>query len=136
LSSDSSLPCLAVTIRTTENGHKPFDISSFKFCHSNLDIWYGFIDLHFTLEVRPLAKPVKVWVPMRTAAPICCTSMLNDAIGWNRVEQILMAHYTVGTGIEGVDAYPPLLRFKGMLLLKRFRINSDRELENQIHPAK
>jgi IS5 family transposase len=58
---------------------------------------------------------------------------LNDAIDWRRVEQILMAHYTVGTSGEGADAYPPLLLFKCMLLQKWFRINSDPELENQIN---
>ena len=58
---------------------------------------------------------------------------LNDAIDWDRVEQILMAHYTVGTSGEGADAYPPLLLFKCMLLQKWFRINSDPELENQIN---
>jgi transposase len=58
---------------------------------------------------------------------------LNDAIEWARVEQILMAHYTVGTSGEGADAYPPLLLFKCMLLQKWFRINSDPELENQIN---
>ncbi|BBO73541.1 hypothetical protein DSCW_09580 [Desulfosarcina widdelii] len=58
---------------------------------------------------------------------------LNEAIEWKRVEQILMAHYTVGTSGEGADAYPPLLLFKCMLLQKWFRINSDPELENQIN---
>ena len=58
---------------------------------------------------------------------------LNDAIEWNRVEPILMAHYTVGTSGEGADAYPPLLLFKCMLLQKWFRIKSDPELENQIN---
>ena len=58
---------------------------------------------------------------------------LNEAINWARVEQILMAHYTVGTSGEGADAYPPLLLFKCMLLQKWFRINSDPELENQIN---
>jgi hypothetical protein len=58
---------------------------------------------------------------------------LNEAINWVRVEQILMAHYTVGTSGEGADAYPPLLLFKCMLLQKWFRINSDPELENQIN---
>ena len=58
---------------------------------------------------------------------------LNDAINWDRVEPILMAHYTVGTSGEGADAYPPLLLFKCMLLQKWFRINSDPELENQIN---
>ena len=58
---------------------------------------------------------------------------LNDAIEWNRVEQILMAQYTVGTSGEGADACPPLLLFNCMLLQKWFRINSDPELENQIN---
>jgi IS5 family transposase len=58
---------------------------------------------------------------------------LNDSIDWDRVEQILVAHYTVGTSGEGADAYPPLLLFKCMLLQKWFRINSDPELENQIN---
>ncbi len=54
---------------------------------------------------------------------------LNDSIAWDRVEQILMAHYTVGTSGEVADAYPPLLLFKCMLFQKWFRINSDPELE-------
>jgi len=58
---------------------------------------------------------------------------LDAAIDWQRVEQILMAHYTVGTSGEGADAYPPLMLFKCMLLQKWFRINSDPELENQIN---
>jgi hypothetical protein len=29
---------------------------------------------------------------------------LNDAIAWNRVEHILMAHYTVENSGEGADA--------------------------------
>ncbi|WP_167527606.1 transposase [Desulfosarcina alkanivorans] len=58
---------------------------------------------------------------------------LNDPIEWKRVEQILIAHYTVGTSGEGADAYPPLLLFKCMLLQKWLRINSDPELENQIN---
>ena len=61
---------------------------------------------------------------------------LDAAIEWSRVELILMAHYTVGTSGEGAGAYPPLLLFKCMLLQKWFRIKSDPELENQIHPVK
>ena len=38
---------------------------------------------------------------------------LDAAIDWLRVEQILMAHYTVGISGEEADAYhPPLLFFK------------------------
>ncbi|MCB2146375.1 MAG: transposase [Deltaproteobacteria bacterium] len=72
---------------------------------------------------------------------------LNTVIDWVRVEQILIAHYAVGTSGEGADAYPPLFLFKFMLLQKWFRpstifrtyginIQSDPELENQIHPVK
>jgi len=43
---------------------------------------------------------------------------LNKSIDWNRVEDILMSHYTVGLPKEGADAYPPLLLFKCLLLLK------------------
>jgi len=84
---------------------------------------------------------------------------LNETINWSRVEEILMNHYSVGTSSEGADAYPPLLLFKCVLLQKWFRprgmgfapvewssnatgqafhragINSDTELENQIHPV-
>ncbi|MDI6688383.1 MAG: hypothetical protein QME06_09220 [Desulfobacterales bacterium] len=34
---------------------------------------------------------------------------LKKSINWNRVEDILVSHYTVGTSNEGADAYPPLL---------------------------
>jgi hypothetical protein len=40
------------------------------------------------------------------------------------------------TSGEGANAYPPILLFKCMLLQNWFRINSDPELENQIHPVK
>jgi len=59
--------------------------------------------------------------------------ILNNSINWNRVEDVLMAHYTIGTSGEGADAYPPLLLYKCMLLQKWFRIDSDPELENQIN---
>ncbi len=36
---------------------------------------------------------------------------LKKAINWNRIESILMSHYTVGTSGEGADAYPPLLLY-------------------------
>ena len=58
---------------------------------------------------------------------------LNTALNWDRIESILMSHYTVGTSGEGADAYPPLLLFKCLMLQKWFRINSDPELENQIN---
>ena len=43
---------------------------------------------------------------------------LDKSINWSRVKEILMNHYTVGTAKEGVDAYPPLLLFKCLLLQK------------------
>ena len=58
---------------------------------------------------------------------------LRKSINWNRVEDILMSHYTVGTSNEGADAYPPLLLFKCLLLQKWFHIDSDPELENMIN---
>ena len=41
---------------------------------------------------------------------------LNQSIDWNRINTILLSHYTVGTSSEGTDAYPPFLLFKGLLL--------------------
>ena len=58
---------------------------------------------------------------------------LDNSIDWKRVDDVLMAHYTVGTSGEGVDAYPPILLFKSMLLQKWFQIKSNSELENQIN---
>jgi len=58
---------------------------------------------------------------------------LNKSINWNRVEDALMSHYTVGSSNKGADAYPPLLLFKCLLLQKWFHIDSDPELENQIN---
>jgi len=37
---------------------------------------------------------------------------LNSSLNWDRIESILMSHYSVGTSTEGADAYPPLLLFK------------------------
>jgi IS5 family transposase len=58
---------------------------------------------------------------------------LNQSIDWNRINTILLSHYTVGTSGEGADAYPPLLLYKCLLLQKWFHIDSDPELENQIN---
>ena len=57
---------------------------------------------------------------------------INQIINWSQVEELLMAHYTVGSSREGADAYPPLMLLKGLLLQKWYRIDSDPELENQI----
>jgi len=58
---------------------------------------------------------------------------ISEIIDWRKVEEILMSHYTVGTGREGAAAYPPLMLLKGLLLQKWYRIDSDPELENQIN---
>jgi len=58
---------------------------------------------------------------------------LNRFIDWQRINTILLSHYTVGTAGEGADAYPPLLLYKCLLLQKWFHIDSDPELENQIN---
>ena len=58
---------------------------------------------------------------------------LSQSIDWNRINTILLSHYTVGTASEGADAYPPLLLYKCLLLQKWFHIDSDPELENQIN---
>ena len=58
---------------------------------------------------------------------------LDQSIHWDRINTILLSHYTVGTSSEGADAYPPLLLYKCLLLQKWFHIDSDPELENQIN---
>lgn len=61
---------------------------------------------------------------------------MDQAIDWDRIDSILMSHYTVGTSNEGANAYPPLMLFKCLLLQKWFRVPSDPELENMIYPVK
>ena len=58
---------------------------------------------------------------------------INQVIDWSEIEVVLLKHYSVGTTIEGADAYPPMMLLKAFLLQKWFRINSDPELENQIN---
>ena len=58
---------------------------------------------------------------------------LRKSINWDRVEDILVSHYTVGTSDEGADAFPPLLLFQCLLLQKWFHIKSDPELETMIN---
>ena len=58
---------------------------------------------------------------------------LNQSVDWNRINMILLSHYTLGTASEGADAYPPLLLYKCLLFQKWFHIDSDPELENQIN---
>lgn len=58
---------------------------------------------------------------------------INNIIDWSEIETVLLKHYTIGTTIEGADAYPPLLLMKALLLQKWFQIHSDPELENQIN---
>ena len=35
---------------------------------------------------------------------------LNQSIDWNRINIILLSHYTVGTSSEGADVYPVKFR--------------------------
>ncbi len=58
---------------------------------------------------------------------------IKNSIEWNRIEAILLAHYTAGTSRGGAKAYPPILLYKCLLLQKWFKIQSDTELENQIN---
>ncbi len=60
---------------------------------------------------------------------------LGQSIDWNRINTILLSHYTVGTASEGTDAYPSLLLYKCLLLQKWFHIDSDPELENAVQQA-
>jgi hypothetical protein len=41
---------------------------------------------------------------------------INNIIDWSEIEAVLLKHYTVGTTIEGADAYPPLMLMKALLL--------------------
>lgn len=58
---------------------------------------------------------------------------INEAIDWQRINGVLLAHYKAGSSKEGADAYPPLMLLKGLLLQKWYQIESDPELENQIN---
>ena len=58
---------------------------------------------------------------------------MNNVINWTKIEKIMIKYYKVGISNEGADAYPPLMLFKCLLLLKWFRIPSDPELESQIN---
>ena len=60
---------------------------------------------------------------------------INQIIDWSKIEPVLLKHYTVGTTIEGADAFPPLMLLKAFLLQKWFRIHSDPELENRLVTA-
>lgn len=61
---------------------------------------------------------------------------INTVINWSPVESLLLKHYTVGKSIEGTSAYPPLLLLEYFLPQQWFHIESDPELETQIHPVK
>jgi IS5 family transposase len=71
--------------------------------------------------------------PMKHNRSLKNMEKLNQSIDWNRINTILLSHYTVGTASEGADAYPPLLLYKCLLLQKWFHTDSDPELENQIN---
>lgn len=59
--------------------------------------------------------------------------IIDKAIDWTAIEEMLLSFYPVGKSKEGERAYPPLLLFKCLLLQKWFRIKSDPELESQIN---
>ena len=44
---------------------------------------------------------------------------------------LVVEYYDGGRSVEGVDAYPPLILLKRLLLQKWFHIPFDPELENQ-----
>jgi len=71
--------------------------------------------------------------PMKHNRSLKNMEKLNQSIDWNRINTILLSHYTVGTASEGADTYPPLLLHKCLLLQKWFHIDSDPELKNQIN---
>ena len=60
---------------------------------------------------------------------------INNIIDWSEIEAVLLKHYTIGTTIEGADAYPPLMLMKALLLQKWFHIHPEvvSGLENQIN---
>lgn len=58
---------------------------------------------------------------------------MEQAIAWDKIEEILMKDYPVGQKKAGNKAYRPLFLFKCLLLQKWFQIKSDPELENMIN---
>jgi transposase len=101
-------------------------ISTIKFL-SGGDMGYKQIDQNMTFAEVSLLKSMEHNRSLKRLEKI------NQVINWSQVEEILMAHYTVGSSREGADAYPPLMLLKGLLLEKWYRIDSDPELENQIN---
>ena len=91
------------------------------------DMGYKQIDPNMTFAEASLLKSMEHNRSLKRLEKI------NSFINWSQVEEILMAHYTVGSSREGADAYSPLMLLKGLLLQKWYRIDSDPELENQIN---
>ena len=101
-------------------------ISAIKFLTGG-DMGYKQIDRNMTFAEVSLLKSMEHNRSLKRLENI------NQVINWSQVEEILMAHYTVGTSREGADAYSPLMLLKGILLQKWYHIDSDPELENQIN---
>jgi IS5 family transposase len=101
-------------------------ISAIKFL-SGGDMGYKQIESNVTFAEVSLLKSMEHNRSLKRLEKI------NQVINWSQVEEILMAHYAVGSSREGADAYPPLMLLKGLLLQKWYRIDSDPELENQIN---
>src|SRR4030042_3075784 len=101
-------------------------ISTIKFLTGG-DMGYKQIERNMTFAEASLISSMEHNVSLKRLEKI------NQVIHWSQVEEILFAHYTVGTSREGADAYSPLMLLKGLLLQKWYGIDSDPELENQIN---
>lgn len=62
-------------------------------------------------------------------------SEIQDSIDWGSIEKALIENYEPGRNEFGSSPYPPLMRFKCLLLQKWFRIDSDPELESHINDS-
>ncbi len=61
---------------------------------------------------------------------------LNNTIDWVPINKLLFKLYETGKMDEGGRAYQTLVLFKYLLLQKWLQIQSDPELESQVHPVK
>jgi len=60
---------------------------------------------------------------------------IDRVVDWEPIEELLQKDYPVGQSSLGNKAYQPLVLLKAALLQKWYGIDSDPELENQIHPV-
>ena len=94
--------------------------------------WEGIWDTKKWIRIMTFAE-VDLMPSMEHNRSLKMMEKINQVIDWSEIEAVLLKHYSVGTTIEGADAYPPMMLLKAFLLQKWFRINSDPELENQIN---